>query len=375
MNRLVLIGNGFDLAHGMKTSYYDFIFDYINSAFVKAKKDYHYSDELFDIKYNHRYDRGELLFENMTDFKNHLNDFEKKKVYAGTQYGKEITKTPKIYEWFIKNKFFQKLVLECCDLEWVDIENEYYIALLEILHNTKFDMHAKSASVCELNNVFKFLIIKLGEYFEKIKMHDFNPELLDLFTESINKEEIFRALPESERRLESLMILNFNYTSTHEVYQNWYKQAFNNNTISNYIHGKLKSPLNPIIFGFGDEADDNYKLIENDKSDGFLEYVKTFAYLKTTNYKKLLNFIDLAPYQIHVLGHSCGLSDRTLLKMIFEHENCLSIKIFYHEREDGSNNFTSLTQAISRNFSDNGLMRKKVVDFTLCKALPQLKLK
>ena len=31
MNRLVIIGNGFDLAHGLKTSYGDFINYYINN--------------------------------------------------------------------------------------------------------------------------------------------------------------------------------------------------------------------------------------------------------------------------------------------------------------------------------------------------------
>ena len=31
MNRLIVIGNGFDLAHGMKTSYYDFITNYIKN--------------------------------------------------------------------------------------------------------------------------------------------------------------------------------------------------------------------------------------------------------------------------------------------------------------------------------------------------------
>ena len=34
MNRLVLIGNGFDLAHGLKTSYEDFIYWYF-SIFIK----------------------------------------------------------------------------------------------------------------------------------------------------------------------------------------------------------------------------------------------------------------------------------------------------------------------------------------------------
>jgi hypothetical protein len=32
MNRLIIIGNGFDLAHGIKTSYKDFITDYPTEA-------------------------------------------------------------------------------------------------------------------------------------------------------------------------------------------------------------------------------------------------------------------------------------------------------------------------------------------------------
>jgi hypothetical protein len=38
MNRLILIGNGFDLAHGMKTSYNDFILWYLKKCFEEADK-------------------------------------------------------------------------------------------------------------------------------------------------------------------------------------------------------------------------------------------------------------------------------------------------------------------------------------------------
>ncbi|RMZ61332.1 hypothetical protein D1632_00110 [Chryseobacterium nematophagum] len=31
------------------------------------------------------------------------------------------------------------------------------------------------------------------------------------------------------------------------------------------------------------------------------------------------------------MAHSCGNTDRTLLNTIFEHENCVSVKIFYHQ--------------------------------------------
>lgn len=37
MNRLILIGNGFDLAHGLKISYKDFIFWYLDECFKKPK--------------------------------------------------------------------------------------------------------------------------------------------------------------------------------------------------------------------------------------------------------------------------------------------------------------------------------------------------
>jgi hypothetical protein len=74
------------------------------------------------------------------------------------------------------------------------------------------------------------------------------------------------------------------------------------------------------------------------------------------------------------MGHSCGLSDRTLLNTIFEHNNCRSIKVFYHKKENGLDNYTEIIQNISRHFNKKKLMREKIVNKTLCKPLPQLKL-
>src|SRR5436190_7169311 len=49
MNRLILIGNGFDLAHGLKTSYKDFIHSYIHKCFDAAKNGNNYEDDLIKI--------------------------------------------------------------------------------------------------------------------------------------------------------------------------------------------------------------------------------------------------------------------------------------------------------------------------------------
>src|SRR5690606_10775217 len=54
MNRLILIGNGFDLAHGLKTSYKDFIFWYLADCFCKVDPYFfNYDDQLVSVKIQH----------------------------------------------------------------------------------------------------------------------------------------------------------------------------------------------------------------------------------------------------------------------------------------------------------------------------------
>lgn len=159
--------------------------------------------------------------------------------------------------------------------------------------------------------------------------------------------------------LVSILFLNFNYTNTEKLYM-----KDNNTDKVIHIHGELDNPKNPIIFGYGDEIDESYKQIERKNDNKFLENVKSIKYLETRNYKDLLNFIDSDKFQIYIMGHSCGISDRTLLNTLFEHENCFSIKIFYHKRNDYTDNFSDVIRNISRNFTNKPLMRKRVVNKT-----------
>lgn len=67
--------------------------------------------------------------------------------------------------------------------------------------------------------------------------------------------------------------------------------------------------------------DSNYKTIENINDNRFLDNIKSFMYLNNSNYRDLLNWIENNDFQVFIMGHSCGLSDRTLLNTIFEHHN------------------------------------------------------
>ena len=113
--------------------------------------------------------------------------------------------------------------------------------------------------------------------------------------------------------------------------------------------------------------DDDYKIIENINDNEYLKNFKSFQYLQNSNYSSLLNYIDSDKFQVVIMGHSCGLYDRTLLNTIFEHNNCRSIKVYYHQWEDKEtheikDNYTEINQNISRHFNKKKLMREKIVN-------------
>ncbi|RYE53393.1 MAG: hypothetical protein EOP48_14505, partial [Sphingobacteriales bacterium] len=139
----------------------------------------------------------------------------------------------------------------------------------------------------------------------------------------------------------------------------------------NYIHGSIGESHGKPIFGFGDEFDKRYLEFEDEKNNELFKHIKSFEYLKTKNYYLLTRFIESGDFQVHIYGHSCGISDRTMLNQIFEHSHCKSIKIYYHKIDEVTNDFTEKTYEISRHFKDKIMLRKKLVPFDLSNEMPQ----
>ncbi|MEC4048433.1 AbiH family protein [Flavobacterium sp. SUN046] len=172
---------------------------------------------------------------------------------------------------------------------------------------------------------------------------------------------------------EELLFLNFNYTLTKKIYEN--KIEFENYEYKLikeviHIHGTIITyDGNNVIFGFGDEIDESYKTIENLNDNNYLENIKSIKYLEADNYKRLLEFMNSDDYQVFIFGHSCGISDRTLLSNLFEHSNCVSIKPFFFIENENKDNYSYIIRNISRNFSVKSNMRDKVVNKNYCEAL------
>ena len=114
-----------------------------------------------------------------------------------------------------------------------------------------------------------------------------------------------------------------------EIWKTDKKTAF----IVNHIHGDLTNS-DGIIFGYGDELDDQYKYLKGLNNNEYLRFFKSTRYLEADNYRKMLSFIESAPFQVLIMGHSCGNSDRTLLNTLFEHNNCVSIKPYYYQKDN-----------------------------------------
>ena len=359
MNRIVLIGNGFDLAHDLKTSYKDFIEGYWQYRFNKFGKEQSYISKDCLCTFERLDKNPWYLF---------------RQDVLSKPFNKVTGKQAIDYIINDKNKYkvtfsplFERIYNSIETKGWVDIENEYYNLLTEYA----FEESAKE-KLARLNGQLLVLKDSLIEYLKNIKN---DVTAFDCIKEKIyapiNTREISVGAPfyfAGTVPIERIMLLSFNYTSTAEKYKLKKTDSGGISCTVNYIHGKINDSRT-VIFGYGDELDTKFKELQNLNDNECLKNVKTIRYLESDNYRNVLTFMESAPYQVCIMGHSCGNSDRTLLNTLFEHKNCVSIKPYYYRKEDGFDNYIELVQNISRNFTDMKLMRNRVVNKQYCEFL------
>ena len=403
MNRLILIGNGFDLAHDLKTSYADFIYWYwkrrvtgLCNVGADTSDDPLCSLEVVGGTWSSFYFQHSIS----------LNNSDGKELYNYLNKHKDIFRI-----WH--TAFFGNIHKSIETSGWVDIENEYY----KLLEHFSIENYSEK-EIGKLNNQLRYLKELLTEYLTAINQLDITvienirkkiyapikpsdiaieaTQTLAEYIELCNKQDndvwdvkfahyginaittgeihdvedfkkdpsLCSEYPRVYMLPERIMLLNFNYTKTANVYLRQNSDIFS----LNQIHGVLESPES-IIFGYGDEFDDKYKKLQNLNDNECLSNIKTIRYQESDNYRQVLAFIESTPFQVCIMGHSCGNSDRTLLNTIFEHRNCISIKPYYYQKEGGTDSYIEAVQNISRNFTDMKLMRDRVVNKRFCETL------
>lgn len=401
MNRIILVGNGFDLAHNLPTKYEDFINWYSrerlkgfenNKTLISedplCKLEMYETRDIYTDEHIKKVSRKDFNDYNFFYDCRSWNDFPKANKDGKYNSLFDIIRKP-IGKFNIKSSLLFENITKSIETKgWVDIENEYYNFLRSFLNESKYK------DPKQLNNELDFLRTKLIEYLtlvqdKYINEGIINEEIGKKITEPFNKKDLsnetlgyfdkvrkvapFKSNKEIEDynfaktehpSSENILILDFNYTKTADLYFNKYK------TNINHIHGILEKP-DSVIFGYGDELDRDYKDLSRLNDNEYLRNIKSIKYLESSNYRYVLSFIELDRFQIYIMGHSCGNSDRTLMNTLFEHKNCASIKPFYYQSKNGDDNYLDIVQNISRNFTDMKLMRDRVVNKEFCEPLPQ----
>ncbi|MGK9121095.1 AbiH family protein [Olivibacter jilunii] len=383
MNKLIIIGNGFDLAHGYPTRYSDFILWLVKKELKTVYESRHQSHQrenpLFHCIVNANIYVDKLIDEYLDETVLSIVESNTRE-YVPLMYIPDFdddlpTGHNNVFTINPKSDFAKKLLKNTCE-NWVDIEQTYYKCLKEILNNSiKNGSPDFQETLTELNLQLSYLCEQLRDYLASLHKEAFIPEFKSILNKEIDYSELFK--PEDWKEaididLEELakksktLVLNFNYTDTVEQYFNSDEAVVINN-----IHGSINGESNPMIFGYGDELDDDFSLMEKQEIKGFLEHVKSLWYLRTRNYHNLIRFLELSYYQVQIIGHSCGRSDRTLLNMVFEHENCNSVDIYYRNRSDGTDSFNEIAEEVSRQFKDKQKLRKRVLPKNSANLIPQ----
>lgn len=408
MNKLILVGNGFDLAHGLPTSYKDFINDFWKNIHLNYNKEEYQKIISFDENYFRILNYSKVT-ESFKDFEENILIYSKYYKDDFHNYlNHELRLRNNSYVFRFKNYFFKNICVKNSIENWVDIENEYYLQLKKIkkLKFGNFDEEetkkARKEKLLKLNKEFEEVKSLLINYLREKVIQSFNLEKIEKREEFLKVYQIFKpnsCLNNNEWNLQEFSIssdfehisniykeekisnkihcysyiANFNYTDSSFLYFleiNGGSLLMENGNI-NSIHGEIDSEQFKPVFGFGDEMDEDYQLIENIDDNEYLRFFKSFQYFQNTAYNNLLREIDDEKFQVIILGHSCGLSDRVMLNTIFEHENCRSIKIYYHQKQDGSDNYLDVVKNISRHFKNKPSMRRKIVSKELSSPLPQ----
>ncbi len=308
---ILILGNGFDLAHGLKTKYSDFL-EYCQKRYSSSKTG--------SVDNNRNF-----LLENIW-----VKHFINKKI-AGDK--------------------------------WIDLEKEIYEVIKKLSRFSYFrsknayDMFEKNLFVLsksqshfnfdEVNKFFtpKYKYIPPNCYTVEIKdfinflynqLRDFVKEFEKYLKEEISSK--IENAPKYNLQVNSkcVSLLNFNYTDTCEQL---YKINFSHNdcgikTKAVYVHGKINSRNNCNLV-LGTQSFDNEQIPV--EFNIFKKHQQRHRYGTIEQYQELLNELKYHTKMytpiFHIIGHSLDETDHNILRHILLSSEKSVINIYYHDEE------------------------------------------
>lgn len=392
MNILV-IGNGFDLAHGLPTKYADFL------EFVKQ------FEELYEREKQNKLD---LYMERISTKENTIKSiildlFQSKYSNSTLSNDTEVYTAKKLIEELhnlIQDNNWIEYFLQC-DMynkeNWIDFESEiseviqsidksmgqgnFYSIIIRLENeflNNKYTNHVPEylqATAEEQEKIRKPEItyqklkdILLGDLDKLIRVLEI---YLAGFVEKMEISKISKDIKE----LDINRVISFNYTDTYERLYGTYKIDYA------YIHGKAdisnNIESNNIVLGIDEYLDDNrknkdveflafkkyYQRIHKETGCKYKEWVDEIEkdYLKYQSElkriskfksykeakKELTNVRKYKSHKLYIFGHSLDITDKDILREFILNDNVYTT-IFYHDKDVMGQQIANLVKVIGQ---------------------------
>jgi hypothetical protein len=343
MNRIVIVGNGFDIAMGCKTGTEDFLLWMFKRELQKMFERSDFQSSIFkSMKENKVFSNRFLNDEmNMCEELFSLLEILKRLEIKGT------------------NQFISNLIFYAKDRKWFSLEQIYFRELKNAIQ--PLSGKKPSDNVSQLNEMMTIITKELEVYLSRIQnKHEYKL--------SHDQRKFFNQFFQNRKDLDvpvkfegEVLFLNFNYTN---ILENCLFRASQNSEFSLiHIHGKVenKDGNNPILVGYGNDLSEEFKDIEKfNELDLTMQFVKPFHYSRNRSFTDLLNFMDLGDFEVFIVGHSCAMTDHTLFRHLLESSNCNKVKLFHRGNYD---DFFKRNAQIGRHFMDKMKRVKLIMEY------------
>lgn len=362
---ILMIGNGFDLAHKLPTTYGDFL-DYTNVLieFLKLGNK--------DVFYKLNKDIVQAIISNASS--NNVSILERKDMFDELIYNND---------WI---DYFNEIRNNIGE-NWIDFEKEIanVIKILDNESSSGIGGKISTTPIKYFND--KYLEINpwgIEKYINEIETYkELRDKLIDdlnrlirffeiYITEIISGIDTGLKLKDIEL-LEIDKVISFNYSDT-------YNKLYNSKAEIDFIHGKACRGndliTNNMVLGIDEYLDEDEKDTSIDyiefkkyyqriyKSTGQKykewtdeieeEYMFTISNLKTKyekhqDIKKLFNLKKNqdSMHNLYIFGHSLDVTDKDIIKNLVLHDN-VNTTIYYHNRETRGRLITNLVKVIGQ---------------------------
>lgn len=343
--KILLIGNGFDLAHGLPTSYSYFL-DFCDKVEKKFnfqsginEKDYKTNElndwniddsiksKLYEWDKNTNNNLNKLFIEIYDNIKNNIwiKYFLEKREQLGKNwidFESEISNVVQAFEcvrdYTERGKVIPRSGIEGKKVEEVETFIDIFEGngsrkfLITYMNLDTFNKYVKKM-ILDLDSLIRVLEIYISGFINKIEGLQKNDDIKD-----INPD----------------CVLSFNYSNT---YERIYGQS--NKIEYDYIHGKADITNNVntcnLVLGIDEYLEEH----DRDNKLEFLPFKKFYQRIYKLTDSSYMEWVDEirqnleCPYELYIFGHSLDKTDKDVLELLICNDN-VQTKIYYHRKSN-----------------------------------------